>query len=245
MVNFDDYKNISNNIYNSSLTEGLSSDWQVINISSMGYIPNGNNYVVHDPSNGFNAAAYYNSSTHELVIVYRGSENYGDFISDAWIIAGQIPPQASDAYQFYNAAAYYVTQILGDTSAQISLTGHSLGGALAQVIASNNNLAATTFNAPGMAYCAGQHTSQINNYVIMNDYVGNLRSHAGDTYYIAPVAITSNPLTDTHNSILQYTKSQFGDIFSHPEGFGTSEALSLWYYDVKNNNIGVKQALST
>ncbi|MGZ0086067.1 lipase family protein [Caldibacillus thermoamylovorans] len=35
---------------------------------------------------------------------------------------------------------------------RITVTGHSLGGAITQVLAANNDLSAVTFNAPGVLH---------------------------------------------------------------------------------------------
>ena len=71
----------------------------------------------------------------------------------------------------------------------ISFTGHSLGGAIAQVEAARTGYAAETFNAPGMRQtvdrmcaeqtCPGQSGAQIINHVREGDFVGARGEHVG------------------------------------------------------------------
>jgi len=215
---------------------------------------NGNPYYY--AASGMVAAAYRNINTGEIVIAYRGTEDgdVQDFAQDLVIASGNIPQnQFNDAYDFYQA-------ITTQYENNVTLTGYSLGGALAQLVAAKavNNIEnpqicnTVTFNAPGMLNMLNQiecsnilNYSFITNYVIMNDYIGNFKAHVGNTYYIQPVPIENDPLRDTHCNILDYTKETLGEIFSKPIGFGTREALALWYYDVKNNNISIRSLIGT
>lgn len=71
----------------------------------------------------------------------------------------------------------------------ISFTGHSLGGAIAQVESARTGYPAETFNAPGMRQtvarmcadqaCPGQNGAQIINHVREKDVVGAIGEHVG------------------------------------------------------------------
>ncbi len=96
---------------------------------------------------GFAAVAYKNNLTNEIVIAYRGTDSPLDIlISDGQIAFNLTPQQASAAVNFYEKV------LAENADCSISITGHSLGGALAQYVASLKHVPATTFNAPGMLY---------------------------------------------------------------------------------------------
>ena len=95
---------------------------------------------------GYDGAAFRNNSTGEIVIASRGTEPLtfdGDWTSNLQMGANQLPDQYQYARQFLEEvkAAYQ--------GAPITLTGHSLGGALTQLLAAETGLTATTFNAYG------------------------------------------------------------------------------------------------
>ena len=129
----------SSNVYDNS---GTPFGWTQLNIT--GY-PNSN------LSTGFYAAAYQNEATGEIIIAYSGTQptDTGDLAALAQIAAGQVPDQYNDAASFYNAVrAQY------GADANITLTGHSLGGSLASLVAASfttpdSVLQANVFNAVG------------------------------------------------------------------------------------------------
>jgi len=87
------------------LRVNLSEDWQV----------------------GLNAAAFKNKHTNEVVIAFRGSQEEIDWYFD---IMGQFVQEGS--FQF-NPARKFVNEIVKmNSNSKIILTGHSLGGYLAQ-----------------------------------------------------------------------------------------------------------------
>lgn len=68
--------------------------------------------------NGFYAAAFENTATHEVAIAYRGTNGPFDVVADIQLVVGQIPQQFSDARSYYNTvAAQY-------GPANVSVTGH-------------------------------------------------------------------------------------------------------------------------
>lgn len=84
---------------------------------------------------GFHATAYYKMDTNEIVIAYRGTElgDGYDRKSDYQMAKGQIPDQYYDALNFYIA----IKEKYGEYC-PISLTGHSLGGGVPQVLDSGD-----------------------------------------------------------------------------------------------------------
>ena len=104
-------------------------------------------YEVLDSStakNGFSSTAF-RAKDGSIVIAYRGSDDVADIKSDLEMINGTKLPE-----QFYDAEQFYEDIRAKHSGARIVLTGHSLGGALSQLVAAHNEDAfAVTFNAPG------------------------------------------------------------------------------------------------
>lgn len=110
-------------------------------------------------SNGFQGAAYFNPTTGELVIAFAGTDSPGDVWNDLQIGLSLIPSQFDSAKEFYDAAVAAVP-----SHSSITVTGHSLGGALAQLVSasrsqegSTNPPEAVTFNAPGVQSIAADN----------------------------------------------------------------------------------------
>ena len=102
----------------------------------------------------FQAAAYENGS--EIVIAIRGtSENWAGFkntLTDVGSFGLGYP--ASGLRTMVEQASSFLHEIATSPSHQgknITLTGHSLGGAVAQLVGSASGYSAKTFNAPGAA----------------------------------------------------------------------------------------------
>lgn len=157
------------------------SNWQVLDI------PGNNASGVYESLNSFAAVAYgrydTNNKLQEIVIAYRGTDSILDWTpSNLQILLTLTPSQKNKAIEFYDKVAENYEGI------DITITGHSLGGALAQLVECDMGAYTVTFNAPGMAEQVG-NTGKKNvvNYVNMNDFIGCLNNeHIGETrYYIA------------------------------------------------------------
>ncbi len=122
---------------------------------------------------------------------------------------------------------------------EISVTGHSLGGALAQYTAAKHNLSAVTYSAPSVIdlldnttkqkVIAGNFDSTVVNYVHPKDSVGAgglepYERHIGSTYYIGTQFDYENIETKgkpfkrlfesfkTYHGMHQYTFDEFGNL---------------------------------
>lgn len=136
-----DYFDLSDDAYlNMSFSPEQENGWTVLN-------------QTQNPDTGYEAVAF-KAPNGEIIIAHRGSDSpsidreaLGNPIKD-WtesnlaIIKGEVPPQFHDADAF-------AQEIIQEYGSEITHTGHSLGGALAQLAAHKNGGNAVTFDPPG------------------------------------------------------------------------------------------------
>ncbi len=260
-------KRLSHAIYGGEQLNKLATD---INYNSKEAISIAGDDGFYRADSGLVAAFYYNETLNEGVIAYRGTERNGlgenvldlkDWQNDLMLMQDKIPTQFYDALYFYNT----VYNQYKDKGTIIYITGHSLGGALAQLVSSCS--AGThqtfTFNAPGVMHLLDNiktqtgtqlknNYSHITNYSVMNDWCGMVHTHIGKLLVFAPQSIRKlislsgtavyAPFIDTHEWILN---ANLDKAVPKPVGFNESEGLSLWYYDKNNyvNNAATNAAL--
>src|SRR5262245_36534130 len=151
---------------------------------------------------GFFGAAYKHPSRNEVVIAFRGTDDlFLDSPTYRGITSGETVPEGGEPFlqtpwgsqlrQAKEFTAFIRAQYPG---AAISFTGHSLGGALAQVEAARTGWTADTFNAPGVEstvqrlYPDGQRFSDnVRNHVRGTDLVSQVGSHFGTVMKYAGV----------------------------------------------------------
>ena len=97
---------------------------------------------------GLYAIAYQNTATGEIVIAYRGTTvtDTSDLAADIALTVGGEHPQFVAALEFANSIRLDPRY----SSSTITVTGHSLGGGLAQLAADVFGFGGVTFDAPGM-----------------------------------------------------------------------------------------------
>lgn len=101
----------------------------------VGFHPTANSLT--DP---FQGAAFRRGD--EVIFAFKGTSSAGDAVTDAKLGVGM------NTDQYARAGAFVArTPVEG---ARVSLTGHSLGGAIAQIIGNRRRLPFVTFNAPGV-----------------------------------------------------------------------------------------------
>lgn len=99
-------------------------------------------------ANGFYGVAFRNTETKDVVTAFRGTDQLGvDGWTDLQIGMANVPNQYANAQEFYNSVKGKASK-LGDNA--LTVTGHSLGGGLAQLVGAVNGAEAWTFNAPGV-----------------------------------------------------------------------------------------------
>jgi putative lipase involved disintegration of autophagic bodies len=100
---------------------------------------------------GFQAAIFTRGG--EVVVVFRGTAQAMDGIADLKLGTGMNSTYFDAGDQI--AAAY-------QGQANVTVTGHSLGGAIAQVVANRGGFVMATFNAPGVGVIASRNIGQSN-----------------------------------------------------------------------------------
>jgi hypothetical protein len=96
-----------------------------------------------DASGGFYASLYTRGTL--SVLAFRGTDEPWDYGPDTEILLGTIPGQLGDAQLAVNGSKR------GLAGGSLVFTGHSLGGALACLMAAKTRTPCVTFNAPGVA----------------------------------------------------------------------------------------------
>lgn len=147
---------------------------------------------VNNPATGYQGTIYQRVDTGELVVAHRGTEFDREplkdgVLTDAGMVLTRANVQAGDAVALTAkalemakspefAARYGIEQL------PVSITGHSLGGTLAQVTAHHFGLRGETFNAYGAASLGlripeGGH--DVINHVMAGDAVSAASPHYG------------------------------------------------------------------
>lgn len=157
------------------------------------FVLGGVNYRTLDhadsPITGFQATAYQRVDTGEVVIAFRGTEfdrepAHDGIVDTAMALAG-VNAQAADAKAF---TARVLTQVNADShevgkTLRVTVTGHSLGGTLAELQAHNFGLKGETFNAYGAAgllHGVPEGGHQVVNHVRAGDVVSAASAHFGE-----------------------------------------------------------------
>jgi hypothetical protein len=117
----------------------------------------GINYLItdhsNDPGTGYQGTAYQRLDTGEIIIAHRGTEFDREPLHDGGVDAGMVlagvNAQSSDAMAFTKRVIEHAQQ--QSPPLHVSVTGHSLGGTLAEITASRYGLQGETFNAYGAA----------------------------------------------------------------------------------------------
>lgn len=143
-----------------------------------------------DTATGFYGEAFVTTGTAspQVIIAFQGTNpnapsaayTVAQLADDAAIYAGARAPSYGTALAFTRLAIRDAAR-LGIASSDDFLTGHSLGAADAEFVASRTGLAGTTFGTPGIVVGAHARASRLTDYVEEGDPVGNYASDAPDT----------------------------------------------------------------
>jgi hypothetical protein len=149
---------------------------------------------VDNPHTGYQANAYQRVDTGEVVIAHRGTEFDREPVHDGGVDAGMVltglNAQAPDALAF-------AEKVMGEAKQQseklgipcnVTVTGHSLGGTLAELTAAKLDLKGETFNAYGAAgllYGVPEGGHQVIDHIRAGDLVSAASPHFGEVHIYA------------------------------------------------------------
>ncbi|HEX7814132.1 XVIPCD domain-containing protein [Dyella sp.] len=148
--------------------------------------------AVADQKSGFQAVAYQRQDTGAVIIAYRGTEfdrePFKDgVIADGHMVLKGVNTQYDDAVAFteHAIALAKASEPHFKGPVAISITGHSLGGTLTQLMCHRYNLPGITFNAygaAGLGYKLPEGGSLVQNHVVATDLVSAASPHFGEVH---------------------------------------------------------------
>ncbi|WP_434778541.1 lipase family protein [Neisseria sp. Ec49-e6-T10] len=159
----------------------------------------GTNYKIlahsSDKNTDYQGTIYQRVDTGEIIVAHRGTEpnKKGDVAADYEMASKFTNPQIPHALKLTELAFKFAKDHEKEfgNAPEISVTGHSLGGALAQVSAFEYGLKAETFNAYGAAGLKYtdlygnketvplQNNGKVTNHIMAGDVVGAANNHFG------------------------------------------------------------------
>ena len=135
---------------------------------------------------GYQGTVFQRVDTGQVIVAHRGTEAVGhDVATDLAMVAARTNLQAPEAIALTSRAIEHAKSDSDrrGTPSDVIVTGHSLGGALAQVTAHHFDLKGETFNAYGAASLSRripEGGGSVINHVMANDPVSAASPHYGE-----------------------------------------------------------------
>lgn len=166
-------------------------------------------FSAHDMQTGYFGMAYKKGNT--VIIAHRGTDDTRDMLDGLNLLLTKLPTQLKHAYSLTEKImeAFPLYNIVH--------TGHSLGGAIAQLMSVNYEHQAITFDTPGMYelvkkmdYAKGissEAMTRITAYVGAPNMINSLRTQYTEKLY--PLKFITAPTACCgKDSFMEYTKQQ-------------------------------------
>lgn len=137
------------------------------------------------------------SNGNDIIIAYRGTESGQDIRNDVAMAKSKIPAHAIDAIRIYDKVKRE------HPNSNIVVTGHSLGGSLAEIVSGIRGNLAVTFNAYGVGDMFKNKNAlkedNVVNYVNEYDAVSmvNGQNHIGEIFAVSK---KTNGFIDNHRA---------------------------------------------
>ncbi|MCC8475650.1 hypothetical protein LN458_16840 [Xanthomonas arboricola] len=154
-----------------------------------------------DSPSGYQGIVYQRVDTKEIIVAHRGTETERQLkedglYTDGGLVTARYNKQAAEALGLTRYALDYAHELgKGGKPPQVTVTGHSLGGDLAQVTAHHYGLKGETFNAYGAVSLdrrIPEGGTDVINHVMAGDAVSAASKHYGQVrIYAAPQEITA------------------------------------------------------
>ena len=170
---------------------------------------------VDNPRTGYQGTVYQHEASGAVVAAHRGTE-FGreafrdGVVADGGTVFARTNSQAADAVELTRRAVEYAERQgrePGRTVPEVTVTGHSLGGTLAQVSAHHFDLRGQTFNAYGAASLdrrIPEGGDRVTNHVMAVDAVSSASPHYGQVrIYATAQEIETLHRTGYHDNMLR------------------------------------------
>jgi Lipase (class 3) len=145
---------------------------------------------------GYQGTMYRNTETGEMVVAHRGTEFDRELVRDGIVADGGmvvvgVNRQENDALAFTRHAVEIANDMNREQCqvSSLTVTGHSLGGTLAQITSYRLGLKGETFDAYGAAGLVADISeggTQVINHVRSTDFVSAASAHYGEVRIYSP-----------------------------------------------------------
>ncbi|MCC8616939.1 DUF6792 domain-containing protein, partial [Xanthomonas vesicatoria] len=154
-----------------------------------------------DSPSGYQGIIYQRVDTNEIIVAHRGTETERELkqdgvYTDGGMVAARHNRQAAEALELTKHALAYAQKLGKDgETVDVTVTGHSLGGDLAQVTAHHYGLKGETFNAYGAVSLdrrIPEGGTDVINHVMAGDAVSAASKHYGQVrIYATPQEVAA------------------------------------------------------